>query len=380
MVRLVVVISVVISVIFMGLIILVESPLVRTSAGLGRLVVRYTTYKYTGPNRVYNRNLDVIDFDRHMRVSVEKPYPLAGQDDTFQVDIDDQNTFTSMCYARNDAQMCSGSISGIFNPNQIAQLVGVRQFWDGRYRMPSVSPDGTHISFGKMNQRTQDPPTYKQDVYVANIDGTHLLNLTESKNMDGGFVVWSPDSQQIAFACTANKRTLCISDIDGSHLRILDGSYDTYVSPASWSPDGRQILFVSYSTDFQHAELYLVNMDGSNAHRLLDAVPSTQWEPSWSPDGSKIAFFSIEPNYRNSLFVVNADGNDLQNFSKGLNGQAHGAVWSENSEQIAFFAITDYVNASLYMIDLSRGNLEKITEVPETLQGNTVTPYLFWIH
>jgi len=379
MVRLVVVISVVISVIFMGLIIIVESPLVRSSASMERLVVRYTTYKYDGPNRGYNRNLDVIDFDRHMRVSVEKPYPLAGQDDTFQVDIDEQHVFSSMCYARNDAQLCSGSISGIFNSNQIDQLVGVKQFWDSHYRFPSVSPDGTHITFGKMNQRIQDSSKFKQDIYIANIDGTQLLNLTESQDMDGGFVVWSPDSQQIAFACTAHKRTLCISDIDGSHLRILEGSYDTYVNPAGWSPDGRQILFVSYSTDFQHAELYLVNADGSNVHPLLDAGPSTQWEPSWSPDGSKIAFFTSEPNYRNFLFVVNADGSDLRCLSQGLNGKAHGAVWSADSNQIAFFAITDYVNASLYMIDLSRGNLKKITEVPETLQGNEVRPSLAWI-
>lgn len=379
MVRLVVVISVVISVIFMGLIILVESPLVRSSASMGRLVVKYTIYRSTDPNPWYTHNLDVIDFDQPMRISMEKPYPLPGQGDTFQITIDAQNTFTSICYARDDAQRCSGSISGIFNPNQIVQLVGVRQFWDGGYRTPSVSPDGTYITFGKLNQRTQNPDTYKQDVYTANIDGTHLLNLTESQDMDGGFVVWSPDSQQIAFACTASNHTLCISNVDGSHLRILEKAYDTYVNPAGWSPDGRQILFVSYDGNFR-AELYLVNADGSNAHRLLDSGPYAQWEPSWSPDGSKIAFFSREWNYTNFLFVVNADGSDLQNLSKELNGKAYGAVWSGNSEQIAFFSSADYVNASLYMIDLSRGNLGKITEVPEPTNKYIARPNIFWIH
>ncbi|MEP6985162.1 MAG: hypothetical protein ABI970_06180, partial [Chloroflexota bacterium] len=148
---------------------------------------------------------------------------------------------------------------------------------------------------------------------------------------------------------------------------------------ASWSPDGRQILFVSYTTNFR-AELYLVNVDGSNAHRLLDLEPSSQWEPSWSPDGSKIAFFSREWNYTNFLFVVNADGSDLQNLSKGLNGKAYGAVWSGNSEQIAFFSSADYVNASVYMIDLSRGNLGKITKVPEPMNKYIASPNIFWIH
>jgi hypothetical protein len=69
-------------------------------------------------------------------------------------------------------------------------------------------------------------------------------------------------------------------NVDGSDLqRITDG-----IDPV-WSPDGEQVAFVRWEDP---RGVWVVNADGSNAHRVFD-WSETRY-PSWSPDGQEIVF------------------------------------------------------------------------------------------
>lgn len=74
-----------------------------------------------------------------------------------------------------------------------------------------------------------------------------------------------------------------------------------------WSPDGSQILFASGRDANGVHELYLMDADGGNQHRILEWPDSYEWGGTWSPDGKYIAFTSTH-NFNYEIFVMNADG------------------------------------------------------------------------
>ena len=101
---------------------------------------------------------------------------------------------------------------------------------------------------------------------------------------------WSPDGTKIVYGSeTDGGSEIVIADADGSNpVSIAEGE-----SP-SWSPDGTRIAYSS------EGRIWIVNVDGSDAHPVTDPVssggetvsfPSSyDWNPSWAPDGRSIAY------------------------------------------------------------------------------------------
>ena len=70
-------------------------------------------------------------------------------------------------------------------------------------------------------------------------------------------------------------------DLTTGDLRLLTGGFDP-----SFSPDGTQVAFSRRGGD---EGLYLINVDGSNEHRIFSAREPIV-SPKWSPDGQYIVF------------------------------------------------------------------------------------------
>lgn len=85
----------------------------------------------------------------------------------------------------------------------------------------------------------------------------------------------------------------------------LTKSPDADVEPR-WSPDGSMVLFSS-NEDRQYNDIFVINADGSDRHRLLDWPDSHEWGATWSPDGKNIAF-TTEKDGNYQIYVTPFEG------------------------------------------------------------------------
>jgi len=162
---------------------------------------------------------------------------------------------------------------------------------DGPCPDPAWSPDVRQLVF----------VNYDYGLYVVNTDGTNMTRL-EPEGLDP---TWSPDGQQIAFTAHHSKKGLAIGVMkrDGSDFTLLT-DYEAHDQRPAWSPDGQRIVFVSDRDG--NREIYVMKVDGSDEKRLTHHE-AQDWGPVWSPDGRYILFTSDRDGH-NGIYIVNSDG------------------------------------------------------------------------
>ena len=170
---------------------------------------------------------------------------------------------------------------------------------------------------------------------IRTSDGGGLRRITSNpggSDVPGDF---SPDGERLIFTRFVDDEPvgLFVTNLDGSGLQQIsppDVVVDTIVA---WSPDGSQIAFETSRTPERRGVIWVVNADGSSPHELAitgcggpSSDPSSTgcFDPAWSPDGTQIVFARSSADGEN-IYIVNADGSGLVQVTDG--GRDHQPDW-----------------------------------------------------
>ena len=141
----------------------------------------------------------------------------------------------------------------------------------------------------------------------------------------------------------------------GLRVEKLYADQLNYISFARYSPDGSQIAFIKIpdsQTPFTVGELWLMNADGTNAHKLADADAGHGYAANWSPDGSQIAFVKREnPNdesanqssesLMSNIYLVNVQSGEVSQVTHFTKGRVETPHWSPDGNTLAFNVVLD---------------------------------------
>ncbi|MFN8419428.1 MAG: protein kinase [Anaerolineae bacterium] len=220
----------------------------------------------------------------------------------------------------------SDSVADVLVYNSQGQLLENLTNTEGHYNgSPNVSPDGTQVAF----QSNRDG---NWEIYLINIDGSGLTNLTKDAG-DDFRPTWSPDGSKILFFSTrTGKNQIRIMNPDGSNqsqIRTFDGADNLAFA---WSPDAQQIVFQSNVSGW--FRLYTVDLNGGEPVQITDNSDYNVYNADWSPDGTKLVYES-ESGGDLDIWVINIDGTGARNLSRrpGLDLSPH---WSPDGKAIIF--------------------------------------------
>lgn len=155
--------------------------------------------------------------------------------------------------------------------------------------IPAWSPDGARIAFGT---GTADGCT-PGDIFVANADGTGLVDVTATPAVHEYGPVWGPDGRRLAFGYWSG----CTSSQPRGYLGVgAPGTAPREVASDvvnggrfAWSPDGNRLAFSAAvgggcgrEAGCLAEDLHVVRLDVAQEYRVTTGVfaENPQWSPS----------------------------------------------------------------------------------------------------
>jgi TolB protein len=201
-------------------------------------------------------------------------------------------------------------------------------------------------AFPELAFALQPSGTRGADIFLANVDGSELQNVTRAASVVNLYASWAPTGQRLAYYAFVNDpfADVLTIDADGTNRVNLTRNSAGIISFApAWSPDGTRIAFtVDTGTDF---EIWVMNADGKGKRFLTGEVSGY---PAWSPDGTRITFASTRSGNAD-IWIINADGSNPINITNTADVNESSPDWSSDGRRLLFDTAFDLVSHIIAM-------------------------------
>jgi Tol biopolymer transport system component len=164
---------------------------------------------------------------------------------------------------------------------------------------PQFSPDGRRIAFDSHRGGSG------RALWVANADGTGLLEMLKGFDPGSGTPAWSPDGKWLAFDSLPRDGRWDVWRVEaagGSPQRLTDGRGDNQIP--SWSRDGKHVYFASNRTG--RSEVWCVPAGGGAARQVTFRGGHVGFE---SLDGKSL-YYSKTANGTDGVYACSLAGGE----------------------------------------------------------------------
>jgi hypothetical protein len=215
-----------------------------------------------------------------------------------------------------------------------------------RADFPALSPDGEQVAFA-----------YGPELYIVRRDGSDARLVVSPACPN--HIAWSPDGTKLAFSgyCTGDYEVYVV-DVDGSNLRNISNHDPGRDERPTWSPDGSRIAFTSdrdgtggpLGLVVENFAIFTVGVDGTDLTRISDF---NCYYPEWSPDGSTIAFSA-----NGRLSLMNPDGTGVRYANAGMPVYFNYPHWSPDGRMIVAIGVDGLVFVSIDIPGIAKGGVQ----------------------
>lgn len=185
----------------------------------------------------------------------------------------------------------------------------------------NISPDAKFVTFD--SKRVKNPATStNSDVFIVNINGENLINITKENEAADFSPKYSPDGKFIAYLTQlvptfeSDRIRLAIYDVKNKTNKIIADSFDNWVNSFEWNSDSKSIYFTGYEKGY--LPLFKVNIENQKVEKIIDkksifsfAVSSKNdfvvYTNSTTNKPTEIEYFNLKSQKQSELTEFNSE-------------------------------------------------------------------------
>ncbi len=195
--------------------------------------------------------------------------------------------------------------------------------WQGEFRTPALSPDGTRlaVAFGSYSTTL--------DIWIKELDrGPHLKLVSD--RVSSVFPTWTPDGRSVTFRSRGSTSLdLWTQAADGSAPAVQQlHDREGPIFEGLWSPDGRWLVY-GVGGNIRAIQL------GDTGSVAVATTRFTEAAPTFSPDGRWLAYASNESG-RSEIYVVPFPGGAAVKRWPVSTGGGTAPTWSRRGGELFY--------------------------------------------
>ncbi len=230
------------------------------------------------------------------------------------------------------------------------QVVAANAAWG------ALSPDGSQVAYSPFSKTAVD-------IHIMDLNSQSVRTLT---GIFGTGYHWSPDGQQIAYIASGGNAINGVSVVnaDGSNNRqVSDLSYATLLG---WSADGARLYFAAPYIGGAAWKVYAFDLANGATQELFTIENGTRkfLNPNLSPDGQWIAYRGRD---NSSLYLVRLDGSDMHLMLDNIGVTSN--EWSSSGWLGASLRVANTDDRTLLLVKPAGCQAYRLPELSGELQG-----------